>query len=91
MIWVAAGVAALVSVVALVAWAFGKYWLGLRQFRGHVKTVRWSTYAGCPDLWHIGLSFGCWLNMDPGMHFTSVGIALRIGPFVAGAQGDDSN
>lgn len=84
-------VAVLVVFVAVVAYAFGKYWLGLGKFRGHVKTINWSAYAGCPDLWHWGVSFGWWLNLDPGFHFTSVGIAIRLGPFVAGAQGDDSN
>jgi hypothetical protein len=88
-LWIAVAVAFVV--VALAAYLFGKYWLGLRAFRGHVKTINWSVFAGFPDWWHWGLSVGCWLNLDPGFHFTSVGFALRLGPFVAGAQGDDSN
>lgn len=81
----------LIGFVALVGYAFGKYWLGLTAFRGHVKTINWSAYAGVPDKFHWGLALAVWLDADEGMHFSSVGVAIRIGPFIAGAQGVDSN
>lgn len=89
MSWLVVG--SLISVVALVAYAFGKYWLGLGKFRGHVKTINWSAFAGFPDWWHMGLGASVWLNMDPGMHFTSAGAMLRIGPFTCGFNADDTN
>lgn len=91
MIWLAFGVAVAIAVTAVAGYAFGKYWLGLKAFRGHLGSIRWSAYAGVPDWWHWGLAWAVWLNMDPGMHFTSVGLAMRVGPMVAGMQGDDSN
>jgi len=90
-IWYAAGVLAAISLTAFISYAFGRWWLGWRRFRNHLHSIRPSAYAGVPDWWHWGFSFGLWGNFDPGAHFTSTGIALRIGPFVAGAQLDDSN
>lgn len=114
-------VTVLVLFVALVAYAFGKYWLGLGRFREHLRSINWSAFAGVPDWWNwavnpLGLIVGLalvaftgaawwsvallpilaavcsvWANFDPGFHFTSAGMMLRLGPFVAGAQGDDSN
>lgn len=84
-------VVVLLAFVALIAYLFGRYWLGYRAFRGHLRTINWSAYAGVPDWWHMGLGFNAYANFDPGFHFTSAGMMLRIGPFTCGWNADDSN
>lgn len=91
MMWLAFGVAVAIAVTALVAYAWGKYWLGLTRFRGHLATINWSAYFGIPDWYHWGLAWAVWLDADKGMHFSSTGVMVRIGPFTAGFQGVDSN
>lgn len=87
-LWLAFGGAV---AIAVIAYAFGKYWLGLTAFKGHLGSIRWSSYAGILDWWHWGIGLALWLNMDPGMHFTSAGFMFRLGPFTCGWNADDTN
>lgn len=90
-LWLLFAVAVAFTVVTLAAYAFGKYWLGWTRFREHLRSIRWSAYAGAPDMWNWGIGFSAYGNFDPGFHFTSAGMMLRLGPFTAGWNADDTN
>lgn len=91
MIWLFIAWLVTLSVGCLIAYCFGRYWLGYGRFREHLRSIRWSAYAGFPDKFHWGIALAAWLDADEGMHFTSTGVMVRIGPFTAGFQGVDSN
>lgn len=68
----------------------------IHNWKHNWSTIRWSVYAGVPDWWHWGLKpLDIWYDGDKGdanylLHFTSCGVATRLGPFVAYARGDDT-
>lgn len=68
-----------VVAVAGVSYLFGKYWLGLTAFKGHLGSIRWSSYAGIPDWWHwainpVGLTVGLALVAFTGAVWWSVAL-----------------
>lgn len=90
MLWIAAGITALVSVTALVSYLFGKYWLGFAKFKVHLGSIEWSVAAKW-DVWHWRICLNAWYDGAPGFHFDSTGFEFGIGPLFFRAMGKDTN
>lgn len=87
MIWLFIAWLVTLSVGCLIAYAFGKYWLGYGRFREHLRSIRWSAYAGIPDGWHWGidprgLCLAAALLVVAGVTWWSVPLALLLLPAV---------